>query len=124
MLAEDALDLVGERTLVVDQALGSGSRALEQRAVVPPVDEAEVGEPGLARAEELALAPELEVALGELEAVGRVDERLQPLLRVVGELLARPRDEQAVRLLTAPRRRARGAGAAARARNGRPPGRS
>ena len=40
--------------------------------------EAEVGEARLARAEQLALAADLEVALGELEAVGRRDERLQP----------------------------------------------
>jgi len=65
------------------------------------VDETQVGEARLARAEQLALAPELEVLLGELEAVGRVDERLQPRLRVVGQFLSRARDQQAVRLLGA-----------------------
>ena len=48
-----------------------------------------------------ALAAQLEVALGELEAVGRLDERLEARLRRVGQLLLRPRDEQAVRLLGA-----------------------
>ena len=48
-----------------------------------------------------ALAAQLEVALGELEAVGRLDERLEPRLRGVGQLVLRPRDQQAVRLLRA-----------------------
>ena len=61
--------------------------------------EAEVGEPGLARAEELALAADLEVLLGELEAVGRRDQRLEPVVRALRQLLLRAGDEQAVRLL-------------------------
>ena len=44
---------------------------------------------------------QLEVDLGEREAVVRVHERLQALLRVLGQLLLRTRDEQAVRLLRA-----------------------
>ena len=55
--------------------------------------------PGLLRAEQLPLAADLEVALGELEPVGRRDHRLEPLAGDVGELLLRPGDEQAVRLL-------------------------
>ena len=55
----------------------------------------------LARAEQLAAAAQLEVDLGELEAVGRRDERLEALLRRLGQLLLRARDEQAVRLLGA-----------------------
>ena len=57
--------------------------------------------PDCRRAEELALAAQLEVALGELEAVGRLDERLQPRLCAVGQLELRPGDEQAVGLLGA-----------------------
>ncbi len=53
----------------------------------------------LARPEQLAAAAQVEVDLGELEAVGRRDERLEPLLRRLGQLLLRPRDEEAVRLL-------------------------
>ena len=49
-----------------------GARPLEQRPVAAEVREAEVGEAGLARAEQLAAAAQLEVDLGELEAVGRV----------------------------------------------------
>src|SRR5206468_8511107 len=65
--------------------------------------ELQVGQAGLARAQKLSLATDLEVLLRELEAVRRRSERLEPLLRAVGELLARARDEQAVRLLgTAP----------------------
>ena len=50
--------------------------SLEQGAVGAQAREAEVAESRLARAEQLALAAQLEVALGELEAVGRLDERL------------------------------------------------
>ena len=55
--------------------------------------------PGLPRAHELALAADLEVALRELEAVGRRNHRLEPLDRRLGELVAMPRDEQAIGLL-------------------------
>ena len=40
VLAEDALDLVGERSLVVDEALRRGACSFEQRTIGPPVDEA------------------------------------------------------------------------------------
>ena len=62
-------------------------------------DEPEIGVAGLARTQELTLAPDLEIALGELEAVRGGHHRLEPLHRALGELLAWPRDEQAVRLL-------------------------
>ena len=58
--------------------------------------------PGLARAEQLAGPAQLEIDLGQLEAVRRLDERLQARDRGLRELLLRPRDEQAVRLLRAP----------------------
>ena len=58
--------------------------------------------PGLARADELALTADLEVALGELEPVARRDHRLEPLEGRLRELVAMPRDEQAVGLLGAP----------------------
>src|SRR5438094_494301 len=64
-LAEEARDLVGERALVVDELLGRGAGALEQRPVCAPVDEAQVGEARLAGSEELALAAELQILLGE-----------------------------------------------------------
>ena len=50
-------------------------------------------------ADERAAAADLEVLLGELEAVRRRHHRLEPLARALGQLLLRPRDEQAVRLL-------------------------
>ena len=50
-------------------------------------------------AEQLACAAQLEVDLGQLEAVGGLDERLQPGDRRLRQLLLRPRHEQAVRLL-------------------------
>ena len=66
------------RPVLVDQFQGGGAGALEQRAVGAQLREAQVAEARLAGAEQLALAAQLEVALGELEAVGRVDERLEP----------------------------------------------
>ena len=101
-----------------------GARPLEQVAVAAEMREAEVGEARLPRAEQRAAAAQLEVDLGELEAVarvarapaaGRAPTRSAPPSRGrrAGSTTARRRD-----------RRGRGAGAAARARSGRPPGRS
>ena len=73
---------------------------LDQVAVDAELREAQVAPAGLARAEQLPLAAQLEVDLGELEAVGRVDERLQTrLARRRSAPRAWPRDEQAVALL-------------------------
>ena len=101
-LAEDPLDLVVERPRLVDELCRRGARALEQLAVGAQPREAEVGEPGLARAEQLALAAQLEVALGELEAVGRARRAPPGGRRAVSVSSSRrARDEQAVRLLRA-----------------------
>src|SRR2546426_450697 len=70
-------------------------------AVCAQAREAEVREAALARAEQLALAAQLEVPLRELEAVRRVDERLQARLRGVRQLLLRTRDQEAVALFRA-----------------------
>src|SRR5437762_1409142 len=78
---EQPLDLLVERPDVVDELACDFARALEQRAIGAQAREAEVGQTCLPRPEELALAPDLEVLLGQLEAVGRRDERLEPLFR-------------------------------------------
>ena len=91
------LDRQGGRELA-----GRSSRA----PVGPEAGEAQVAEARLARAEQLPLAPQLEVPLGELEPVGRLDERLEPRLRGVGQLELRPRDRAGSR--TARRRGRRG----------------
>src|SRR6185312_2385024 len=96
-----AVGLVLPGTVLAGEPAGEIACALEQVAVGAQAREAEVAEPRLAGAEQLPLAAQLEVAFGELEAVGRLDERLQPRLRGVGQLVLRPRDEQAVRLLRA-----------------------
>ena len=57
----------------------AASRARSSRSCPGGAGEAQVGEPGLTRAEQLSLAADLEVALRDLEAVGRRDHRLQPL---------------------------------------------
>ncbi len=84
------------RELAADRA-----RSLEERTVATDVREVQVGKTRLARAEERAAAAQVEVDLRELEAVGRRDERLEPLLRGLRQLFLRARDEQAVRLLRA-----------------------
>src|SRR6266508_3624854 len=86
-LAEPRVDLVGERTLVVDERAGECSRPLEQRAVGTQPRELQIRQAGLPRPEQLPATPKRKVDLGELEAVGRSHERLQPRLRSVGELL-------------------------------------
>ena len=98
---EDSFDLVVQRAFVVDQLLGELPGLLEQPAIAAQTREAKLREPRLTGAEELALAADLEVDLGQLEPVVRGHERLQPGQRRVGQLLLRPRDEQAVRLLGA-----------------------
>ena len=72
---------------MVEQRAGGLARPLEQRAVGAELREAELGETRLTRAEQPALAAQLEVLLGQLEAVGRRDERLEPLGGDVGERL-------------------------------------
>ena len=58
-----------EARVLGEQRLGAGVRALEQLGVLGQPREAEAGQAGLARADELALAAQLEVDLGQLEAV-------------------------------------------------------
>lgn len=87
-LTEEPFDLVREQPVVFDGPRGYAS-ALEKRLVMTEADEPEIGEPGLARSEELALSAYLEIALGKLEAVGCGHHRLEPLHGSFGELFAR-----------------------------------
>ena len=98
-LAEQAVDGLGERPLVLELARGV-SGALEQSLVATKTDD---GDPSNRTGERrgLALAPDLEVAFRELEPVRRGDHRLEPLARTLGELLLHAGDEEAVRLLGA-----------------------
>src|SRR3954451_23986005 len=61
--------------------------------------ELQIRQAGLPRAEQLAAAAKLEVDLRQLEAVGRAHERFETLDGGVGQVLARARDQKAVRLL-------------------------
>ena len=104
--------------------VGELLRALEQVAVGAQPREAEVGQARLSRADELPLAADLEVALGQLEAVGRRDHRLEPL-RSPSRRARRGGARRGGSTTAPPRARpGRGAGGAGRARSGRPPGRS
>ena len=76
--AEQPVDLEVEQAFFLE-ACGELARVLEQVAVGAKPGEMEIGEPRLTRPEELALTADLEVSLGELEPVGRLDESLEPL---------------------------------------------
>src|SRR5262249_31666145 len=101
LVAEPSLDLVIERALVVEETSRLLARAVQELPGGAEPREDEVGRAGLAPAEELSPTPDLEVDLGELEAVARGDKRFQPSTRRVGELLLGAGDEQAVGLLGA-----------------------
>src|SRR5881275_2134449 len=88
---EEAVGLVLPGPVLAGELVRERARALDQRPVGAEAREAEIRQPRLPRAEQLALAPQLQVALGELEAVARLDERLEPRLRRVRQLLLRPR---------------------------------
>ena len=75
---------------------------LKELAVGAQAGEAELGEAGLSRPEELALTADLEVLLRQLEAVVRGHERLESRLGRVRQRVLGPGHEQAVRLLRAP----------------------
>src|SRR5712692_5517955 len=98
-VGEFRLDFVVQWAVHVDQALRCLSRALEQVPVRTQARELQVAEPRLPRAEQLALAADLEVLLGEREPVVGRNQRLQPLDRRVRQLFTRTRDQQTVRLL-------------------------
>src|SRR4051812_41236016 len=90
--------LVVERAVCVDERPRSLARALEQLAILAQARELQIAEARLSRPEQLPLAADLEILLRELEAVRRRDERFEPLDRRVGQLVARARDQQAIRL--------------------------
>src|SRR5438552_14330693 len=100
-IAEHSLGLVLPRAFLVAQLLRERAGPFDEVAVGAQPREAQVAPARLPRAEQLPLAAQLEVDLGELEAVGRVAQRLQPRLRDVGQLGLVARDEQAVALLAA-----------------------
>src|SRR5918996_1141227 len=77
-LAEHPLDLVVERACDVHQLTRSHAGALQQRPIGAQTREAQVGEPRLPRAQQLALSAKLEVDLRQLEPVARGDQRLEP----------------------------------------------
>jgi hypothetical protein len=102
-LGLDAPQRVGEQRVLGplepgvlgQQDLGAPAGALEQRRVVGQPREAEAREARLARAGQLALAAQLEVDLGEREAVGVLRERLAgagtPWARTAGTATCRRR---------------------------------
>src|SRR5215475_14107033 len=87
---EKTVDFVVQRAFVGDQLLRELARPLEQLPIGAQTREAELRQPRLPRAEQLALAPQLQVLLRQLEAVRRRDERLQPRDGRVRQFLARP----------------------------------
>jgi len=63
-------------------ARGLALRRVEHLAIAHEIDHAEGRHAGLARAEEIARAAQPQIALGDLEAVGRLGHRPQPRARV------------------------------------------
>ena len=70
------------------EAFGFGFGEFKEGAVAEEVGDAELGEAGLARAEELAGAALLEVELGEFEAVLRGDHGIEADVGLFGDLVA------------------------------------
>src|SRR3712207_6344974 len=95
-------DFVDAEPAAIDDRVVLTPSQLEQVAVAAQRCEAEAQRPGLACTEELALAAELEVALGEHKTVRRLHHRLEPRACAVRQLVLRARDQQAVRLFAAP----------------------
>src|SRR5215470_8364659 len=75
-LSQTAMRRVTEVGVGGDDRLGLAPRFLEERAVAHQVGEPELGQPRLPRAEEFAGAAQLQVDLGNLEAVRGRDHRL------------------------------------------------
>src|SRR5215211_6778706 len=112
-LREPAMIRIGEQTpelvlerledlVVAFEELGRPAPRTHDEVTVPrETSELQIRKTGLARAEQLALAPDLQVDLGELETVRDLDERLEPPFRFLGQLLLGTRHEEAVRLLGA-----------------------
>ena len=65
----------------VEPGDGLAPRVFHQRVVAQQVADAQRRQPGLPRAEEVARAAQREIALGDDEAVGRLDERVEPRAR-------------------------------------------
>src|SRR5690606_28719951 len=64
----------------LDPVRGVAAGHSQELAVLAQVGDLEGGEAALAGAEDLAEAADVEVGLGEFEAVGGADDRAQPLL--------------------------------------------
>jgi hypothetical protein len=84
--ADEAVGLVLPRAFLALELAREVARAFEQVAIDPQLREAQVAPARLAGAEKLSFTAQLKIDLRELEAVGRVDERLQPRLSDVGQL--------------------------------------
>src|SRR5206468_9240812 len=98
--AERAVGRFGELAVARDDGARLAARLLEQVRVAEQIDCAELGEPRLARAEELARAAQLQIDLGDAEAVVRRRHRVDPALGLFREMAGRQQD--AVRLPLAP----------------------
>src|SRR4029078_9302442 len=93
-LAEEGRRLRGAPGVGVERPLGVVAGALRERDVLAILErgDPQPRQPGLGEAQDVALAAQLEVLLGELEAVADLRDRLQPGL---GRLVGRVRDEDA-----------------------------
>ena len=104
-----------------EDARGQLAGAKQGVAVAGQAGELEIGHARLPRPHHLALAADLEVAVGELEAVRGLEQRLQPRLRGPRLGAARRAGRSSARCSSPP---ARAAGAAGPGRSARRPRRS
>src|SRR5712692_2123326 len=84
-LAQAAVGGIAQLGIGGDDDLGFPPGLLEERRVADQVGDAELRQPRLARAEELARAAQLEIGLGDLEPVGGRHNRVDAPLRVLAE---------------------------------------
>src|SRR5476649_2202735 len=90
---------VGQR--LREPARGLLLRRVQHVAIADEIDHPERRQAGLARAEEIAGAAQPEIALRDLEAVGRVGHRLQALARLVGERVLVQQETERLMAITA-----------------------
>src|SRR2546421_95801 len=83
---DQAIGLVLPRAVLVRELAGKGAGPFEEVAIDPQPREPQVAPARLPGPEQLSFAAKLEIDLGQLESVGRVDERLQARCRDVREL--------------------------------------
>src|SRR6478672_6874933 len=99
---DQLLDRRRRRRRGVEPPDGFAAGGFEQLAVANQIDHPERRHAGLTRAEEVARSTQPQIAFRDLEPVGRLGHRLQPLARVVGQRLEQQKAERLVPIAADP----------------------